>query len=208
MKRKITYIFLTILLFGLLCFGLYFILGIFTPFNFLVAKQDIKRGKYQIAQVGEIPINFELKQKIANSYGFNYYLVGCNVSKGEIAGIEYYNKTMVKYLESRYGIGWWQIFQTKLDSIVKSSLTSLTLEKVLNLVEKQKNVKDQIKLIDSLSKSQRHISILPTLSDTLKNIYLVKVGEDNGINLVIFYNFLVDANSMIILNPDGKLEGQ
>lgn len=82
------------------------------------------------------------------------------------------------------------------------------IDSVLDLVEKLKIVKDQIKLIDSLSKGQRHISLVPTLDDTTKNIYLVKVGEDNGTNLVTYFNFLVDANSMTIINADGKLEGQ
>ena len=86
--------------------------------------------------------------------------------------------------------------------------TDNTEEKVLNLVEKQKIVKDEIKLIDSLSSGQRHITLLPTLEDTVKNIYLIKVGEDNGTNLVTYFNFLVDANTMTILNPTGKLEGQ
>jgi hypothetical protein len=83
-----------------------------------------------------------------------------------------------------------------------------TEEKVLNLVEKQKIVKDEIKLIDSLSAGLRHITLLPTLEDTVKNIYLIKVGEDNGTNLVTYFNFFVDANTMTILNPTGKLEGQ
>jgi len=83
-----------------------------------------------------------------------------------------------------------------------------TVEKVLNLIEQQNIVKNQIKLIDSLSFGRRHITLLLTLDDTLKNIYLVKVGEDNGTNLVTYYNFLVDANRMAILNPTGKLEGQ
>lgn len=83
-----------------------------------------------------------------------------------------------------------------------------TIEKILNLVEQQKIVKDQIKLIDSLSFGHRHITILPTLDDTLKNIFLARVGEDNGTNFVIYYNFLIDANRMVIINPTGKLEGQ
>jgi len=90
----------------------------------------------------------------------------------------------------------------------QSQNTAATVDSVLNLVQKLNIVKSKIKLIDSLSKGQRHISLVPTLDDTTKNIYLVKVGEDNGMNLVIYYNFLVDANSMTIINADGKLEGQ
>lgn len=199
---------MTILLFGGLYFGLRFAYGLFTPFNFWTAGQDIKNGKIQIAEIGEMPLNFEQKQKLANSYGFDFNLFGCNVTTDVINGTEYYNKTMVHHLESKYGIGWWAKFNAQLDSIDKANSADLTIDKVLDLVAEQKIVKDQIKLIDSLSKSQRHISLVPTMDDSTKNIYLVKVGEDNGKNLVTYYNFLVDANSMTIINADGKLEGQ
>lgn len=193
-----------ILLGGIYC-GLRFAFGLFTPFNFWTAEQDIKNEKIQIAEIGEMPLNFEQKQKLANSYGFDFYLFGCNVTTDIINGTEYYNKVMVDHLESKYGIGWWKKFQTQLDSIDNSKVTELTINKVLDLVERQKIVKDQIKLIDSLSNGQRHISFVPTLDDTTKNIYLVKVAEDNGTNFVSYFNFLVDANTMTIINADGKL---
>ena len=79
-------------------------------------------------------------------------------------------------------------------------------EKMLDMVGEQPIVKDAIKLIDSLSNGKRHISLIPFLQDTLNNIYLVKVAEDNGVNFVSYYNFLINANTMVILNPDGKLE--
>ena len=199
---------MTILLIGGLYFALRFTFGLFTPFNFWTAGQDIKNGKIQIAEIGEMPLNFKQKQKLANSYGFEFYLFGCNVTTDIINGTEYYNKTMVNYLESKYGIDWWTKFQTQLDSIDNVKSDDLIIEKVLDLVGEQKIVKDQIKLIDSLSKSQRHISLVPTLDDITKNIYLVKVVEDNGTNLLTYFNFLVDANSMTIINADGKLEGQ
>jgi len=208
LKRKITYGLLTIVLLGGLYFGLRFAFGLFTPFNFWTAGQDIKNGKIQIAEIGEMPLNFDQKQKLANSYGFDFYLFGCNVTTDVINGTEYYNKAMVDHLESKYGIGWWTKFQSQLDSIDKSNLTDKTIEKVVDLVAEQEIVKDQIRLIDSLSKGQRQISLVPTLDNSTKNIYLVKVCEDNGMNLVTYYNFLVDANSMTIFNADGKLEGQ
>ena len=199
---------MTILLLGGLYFGLRFAFGLFTPFNFWTAEQDIKDGKIQIAEIGEMPLNFDQKQKLANSYGFHFYLFGCNVTTDIINGTDFYNKRIVDHLESKYGKGWWTKFQTQLDSIDNENLTYLTIDKVIDLVKRQKIVKDQIKLIDSLSKGQRNISLVPTLDDSTKNIYLVKVGEDNGINLVTYYNFLVDANSMTIINADEKLEGQ
>ena len=117
MKRKITYGLLTILLVGGLYFGLRFAFGLFTPFNFWTAGQDIKNGKIQITEIGEMPLNFEQKQKLANSYGFNFYLFGCNLTTDIINGTKYYNKKMVDHLESKFGVGWWTKFQNRLDSI-------------------------------------------------------------------------------------------
>lgn len=208
MKKRITYGLLSILLVGGLYFGLRFGFGLFTPFNFWTAGQVIKSGKIKIVKIGELPLHFEQKQKLANSYGLDFYLFGCNVTTDVINGIEYYNKTLIDHLESKYGIDWWTKFQSQLDSIDMTNSSDLIMEKVVDLVAEQQIVKDQIKPIDSLSKSQRHISLVPTLDDKTKNIYLVKVSEDNGMNYVSYYNFLVDANSMTIINSDGKLDGQ
>lgn len=90
----------------------------------------------------------------------------------------------------------------------KINTTDIIIEKVVDLVAEQKIVKHRIQLIDSLSKNKRHISLIPILNDTAKNIYLVKVCEGNEINYVTYYNFLVDGNSMTIINSDGKLERQ
>jgi len=81
-------------------------------------------------------------------------------------------------------------------------------EDVVSLVEQTKLYRDKAKLIDSLSSGIRGLTMNVTLCDTVRKIYLVKVSEDNGNNLVTYLNFLVDANKMTILNPTGKLEGQ
>jgi hypothetical protein len=117
LKRKITYGLLIILLFGGLYFGLRFAFGLFTPFNFWTAGQDIKNGKIQVVEIGEMPLNFKQKQKLANSYGFNFYLFDCNVSTDVINGTEYYNKKMVDQLETKFGVGWWTKFKNQLESI-------------------------------------------------------------------------------------------
>ena len=108
---------MTILLLGGLYLGLRFAFGLFTPFNFWAARQDIKNGKIQIAEIGEMPLNFEQKQHLANSYGFDFYLYGCKMSTEIINGTEYYNRKMAYNLESKYGKGWWTKFQAQLDSI-------------------------------------------------------------------------------------------
>lgn len=141
MKRKIKYGLLTILIFGGLYFGLRFAFGLFTPFNFWTARQDIKNEKIQIVEIGIMPMNFEQKQKLANSYGFNFYLLGCNVTTDIINGTEYYNKEMVEHLESKFGAGWWKKFQHQLDSIdnkateiQKSTTTKLPYKNVSDII--------------------------------------------------------------------------
>ena len=106
-----------ILLFGGLYFGLRFGFGLFTPYNFWTAKQDIKKGTIQIALLGELPQNHRQKQILANSYGFDFDYFGCFVSTDIINGTKYYNKVMVDHLESKFGAGWWTKFQNQLDSI-------------------------------------------------------------------------------------------
>lgn len=157
----------------------------------------------KIVVVGK-PYRPELKQLLAKNYNFQFYFIDCTVTKDLQSGIKDYNKVIDKYLTNKYGNNFWNRFNAQVDSVDKIEVNI----KVLDLVKEVKIVIDQIKLIDSLSKGQRHISLIPTLNDTAKNIYLVKVGEDNGMNFVTYYNFLVDANSMTIINTKGKLEGQ
>ena len=78
-------------------------------------------------------------------------------------------------------------------------------ESIVGLVEETKLYKDMAKLIDSLSSGKQGVSLLVNLQDTAKNVYLVRVAEDIGVRYVTYYNFLVDANHMKILNPTGKL---
>ncbi len=47
-----------------------------------------------------------------------------------------------------------------------------------------------------------------SLKDTVRNIYLVKLTEDIGDSSKMLANFLIDANRMVILNPDGKLQSK
>ena len=112
---------MTILLLGGLYFFLRFTFGLFTPYNFWTAKQDIKNGDILIASLGELPQNYRQKQILANSYGFDFDYFGCFVSTDIINGSKYYNKVMIDHLESKFGAGWWTKFQNQLDSIDKSA---------------------------------------------------------------------------------------
>ncbi|WP_316786533.1 hypothetical protein [Pedobacter frigiditerrae] len=130
MKQKITYGLLTLLLLGGLYFGLRFMFGLFTPYNFWTAQQDIKNEEVRIIEIGELPLNFEQKQKLANSYGFNFSLHGCNVTTDILNGTDYYNRVVVDHLENKYGKGWWTKFQNQLDSIDRRTTRQITTEDI------------------------------------------------------------------------------
>jgi hypothetical protein len=203
-KNKIILGLATILLMCGLLIALRFVFGLFTPFNFLTARQDIRNGTIRVAETGELPVNSLEKEALARSCGFTIVHLGCSVSTDIQNGVSYYNRVMITHLENKYGKGFWIKFQSRLDSIDKSRNLDLTLEKVTDLVAGLKIVKDQVRLVDSLSGHQRHISLIPVLEDSLTNRYLVKVAEDNGTNYVTYFNFVVDGNTMKIINPDGK----
>ena len=175
-----------------------FAFGFFTPYNFYTASVEIKKGNIQIIEYGEMMLNFDKEQQLATSYGFSFKPIGCVVSSDVINGIKYYNRKMISHLESKYGEGWWNTFEKKIDSIDSIQLKEQITSNVLSLVENQSSVKEIVKQIDSLSKGLRHIVLIPLLYDTAKNIYLVKVAEDNRINCVTYLNFLVNADSMKI----------
>ncbi|WP_428225183.1 hypothetical protein [Flavobacterium sp.] len=114
------------------------------------------------------------------------------------------------YLESFDGpyLNWNSFDKEWKNSMLTHFKDNHTEEDIVSLIEQSKLYLDKEKLIDSLSNGKRNLSLSVSLDDTIKNIYIVKVFEDNGSNLVTHFNILVDANKMKILNPTGKLEGQ
>ena len=170
---------MTILLLGGLYFGLRFAFGLFTPFNYCIARKDIKNGKIQIAEIGEMPLNFDQKQKLANSYGLDFYLFGCNVTTDVINGTKYYNKAMIEHLESKYGIGWWTKFQSQLDSI--------------DNINKHKSVIDYIKGKWYLNKWTMYHTL--SFADTT-------VFVDNHIDSVFYSNYYLHKDTLFLKDND------
>ncbi len=82
--------------------GLKLFFGIFTPYNFWTAKQDIANNKVQIIAVG-LPYYPEVEQRLANNYGFNFKYIGCIATTELLNGIKYYNKQVENYLTKKYG---------------------------------------------------------------------------------------------------------
>jgi hypothetical protein len=197
----------TIIVLGGLYFGLRFAFGLFTPFNSLTAQQDIANNKIKIIELGELPRNSKQMYKLAKSYGVEIYFYGCNVTPDIESGVKYYNQTVINYLDQKYTSNWWSEFQIQLDSLVKADSISILEEKVTEIVLMQPLVKERIDLVDSISHGSRHVSFLTTPSSNAKYFYSVKVVEDNGMNLVTHYNFLVDINTWQVINPNGRLPG-
>ncbi|MFT3903817.1 MAG: hypothetical protein QM727_11635 [Niabella sp.] len=129
MKRKAKYGLLTVLLLVGLYFVLRFAFGFFTPFNFWTACQDIKSGKVQFVEIGELLPHTEQKRHLANAYGFDLYFFGCVVSTDIMNGVKYYNQTMVDHLEKKFGNGWQAKFQMQLDSIDSMNEMNLMIKK-------------------------------------------------------------------------------
>ena len=206
MKKKITYILLTILLLSGVFVGLRLGFGLFTPFNYFTARQDISNGNIKIIQLGELPFNYKQRRSLANSYGFNLYFNGCNITTEIVNGTKYYNKEVISHLTAKLGKNWWSKFENQLDSIDKVNEADPNLDKVFDLVFKQKIVENKMILIDSLSKGHRQIYLIPSIYDSTKNIYLVTVGENNGTKKLTYFDFLVDSKTMTIINPTGNLK--
>jgi hypothetical protein len=75
---------------------------------------------------------------------------------------------------------------------------------VLAIVRKLRKVQKLEKEVEDISKDERHISYRVFFDDSAKTIYDVQVGEDNGMSVVAYFHFRVNAMTLKVLNPDGK----
>jgi hypothetical protein len=81
-------------------------------------------------------------------------------------------------------------------------------EKIISLVRQTYLYRTTSKRVTKLSSGKRSLHIAVNQMDSTRKTYLVKVLEDNGSSLVTYFNFLVDAQKMKIINPSGKVQGQ
>jgi hypothetical protein len=77
-------------------------------------------------------------------------------------------------------------------------------EKIIDTIFKLTEVKERAKYIDQQTKGKRHLKVwvedTPKLPD--QKYFWIKVGEDNGTNLVTHFNFYVYPGSMRIMYYD------
>lgn len=84
----------------------YWELGMFTPYNYFSAKEDIKNGDIHLLTIGEPSLNPAIEDSITKRYGFRYENKGCTVTEIKMKGIGTYNSVVEDYLEKRNGKGW------------------------------------------------------------------------------------------------------
>ena len=77
-------------------------------------------------------------------------------------------------------------------------------EKVIDTIFKLTEVKQRASYIEQQTKGARHLKVWTESSPDLpeRKFYWMKVGEDNGTNLVTHFNFYVYPNSMRIMYYD------
>ncbi len=118
LNRRTTYNLLAVLLIVGLYFSLRLGFGLFTPYNFWTAQEDLKNGKIQIVVVG-LPNRPQIEQSLAIKHGFSFKYVGCNVTPELLNGAKYYNIQVERYLGEKNGDSFWQNFQMEIDSLIK-----------------------------------------------------------------------------------------
>ena len=88
-------------------------------------------------------------------------------------------------------------FQNEADSFKSNGIDG----KIIDTIFKLEEVKEKAKYIEGETKGERHLNIW--FADTANlpdhKFYWIKVGEDNGTNLVTHFNFHVYPNSMRIM---------
>jgi hypothetical protein len=79
-----------------------------------------------------------------------------------------------------------------------------THDNVKLLVEQTWRYHEKEKFIDSISNGKQQLITVASLMDTANNVWLVKVQQKDN-QSITYFDFLVNAIEMKILNPTGEL---
>ena len=188
-KKTIFIIVLILAIIGLIG---YFNYGLFTPYSSLQAKRDIKNGLIQIIVYGELGVNEELENSVAEKYGFRFKRVNdCNVNQIVINGIDCYNRIVKGFLIKAHGKNWESKFNEQLDKELKRNKFQI-LQKSIEVGDA--SVEITTLLIDNqqndtiiLSKSKRHDLPAPNYFFSQEFSYLIYETSDYGQNSVLTF---------------------
>lgn len=106
MKKSRVTIALSSAVLTLTLFCSWWFFGIFTPYNYFTAKNDISKGEIKILTFGEPALNPDLELEICQKYGFRYENLGCVIYPQKRNSANCYNKVVNDYLEKRNGKFW------------------------------------------------------------------------------------------------------
>ncbi len=150
-----------------------------------------------------MPMNFEQKQKLANSSGFNFYLIGCNVKTDIINRAKYYNKTIIEHLERKYGVGWWTKFQTQLDSIDNRMIRQITKDDIKgNWYLNKWTMYHTLSFADTTVFVDNHIDSVFTLNYSLSNDTLIL--HDNKLRITYKEKIITLTQDTLIIKSFGN----
>jgi hypothetical protein len=81
---------------------------LFTPYNYVTAKRDIRNGKVNFISFGlpAIMPNQARIDSLREKYGVKYMNIGCVITEDAIRGIAFYNKIVESFLAKRNGENW------------------------------------------------------------------------------------------------------
>ncbi len=125
MRKRILIISLIFAIIGSVIIILWWYFGLFSSYNYFIAKRDIKNGTVQYISFG-LPMPSSKDSEInmvMTKYGFKDRNIGCIVTKQEINAIETYNVVVEQYLTSRNGKNWKPNYQKEVDSLYKAAFT-------------------------------------------------------------------------------------
>lgn len=118
MKKNRANVALTSVVLILTLFCSWWFFGIFTPYNYFTAKNDISKGEIKILTFGEPALNPDLELEICQKYGFRYENLGCVIYPQKVNSADCYNKVVNEYLEKRNGKFWKEKLNKDLEKII------------------------------------------------------------------------------------------
>ncbi len=174
---------------------LHFCCGLFTPYNYFIAKWDIIRGRPKIILFGKPKMSEKEAMFLAPKFGFQYKIAGgCIMSSSKLKGIEAYNRVVNTYLYDINGNGW----QTKFDAQVDSFFFSNRRDTITKIIYSIGYIKEMSSYLDSVSHGSRQISVgFLLLKNTRANVWVGEILPDSLIRVFYYFNvnpYTLEAN--------------
>ncbi len=174
--------------------SLHYFYGIFTPYNYLTAKQDIATNQLKIIRYGEAEISDFQARKLAPKYGFKYQRgTNCSVTRPFVNGVEVYNRTIATELNKRFGPNWKDRFNFQIDSTFREERVD-TIRKIAMSIDKIKQLSTSLEKSND-NRLKFYMEVLPQLKIKPN----VRVGVlDPDRTLRVYWYYYIDPYTLNI----------